>query len=99
MMWCRLIIEPLILELAAEILAGQFNNILIKDHSPKGELISVWNACSDVELNNYASILNNLLESVPMLPVCCLQNCCIQQHRCDIDNYLISFCFCIYDAS
>lgn len=61
-------------------------------------VISDWEACSDVDLYNYAGVVNNLIESVCMPSLCCVQNCCNQQHKSDIDKYLESVSQCIVEA-
>ena len=60
-----------------------------------------WKAASQVNLNNYASCVNNLLnkQKIALPSLCCTKNCSNINHRTDIDLYLQQIRACINEAA
>ena len=60
--------------------------------------ISNWEACSMANRSSYSAGLDELLQSVHMPSLCCIDKCTDSSHKKDIDQYLESICGCINEA-
>ena len=54
--------------------------------------ISNWEACSMANRSSYSAGLDELLQSVHMPSLCCIDKCTDSSHKKDIDQYLESIC-------
>ena len=59
---------------------------------------SDWEACTEIDICRYSHFLDQLLQSVPMPSLCCMQNCAESSHIIDITEYHKIICTCIKEA-
>jgi len=77
--------------------ASTCNSTVNSNHSA-WTVKSDWETCTGTDISSYSYCLDQLLQSVPMPSLCCVQNCTESRHRTDIIEYHKLICTCIKEA-